>query len=76
MAARIHRVLPRLGRLKPASTAFCAVCFSGIESPLLDAAQLGVLTMAGLVLVVLGAFAGWFVRLAHLEREAQQTDQN
>lgn len=47
----------------------CAICFDGVESPLLDAARLGVLTMAGVTVIVLGAFGRWFVRLARLERE-------
>ena len=47
----------------------CAICFDGVESPLLDAARLGVLTMAGVMVIVLGAFGRWFVRLDRLERE-------
>jgi hypothetical protein len=52
----------------------CAICFGGVESPLLDAARLGVLTMAGATVIVLGAFGRWFVRLARLEREESGPD--
>lgn len=52
----------------------CSICFDGVESPLLDAARLGVLTMAGATVIVLGALGRWFVRLARLEREESGTD--
>ena len=47
----------------------CSICFGGIDSVLLDAARLGVLSMAVVTLAVLTAFARWFVRLRALERE-------
>jgi hypothetical protein len=46
----------------------CTICFGNADSPLLDAAQIGVLTMAGVTVCVLAGFAGWFVRLARLSR--------
>ena len=48
----------------------CAVCFGGMDSVLLDAARLGVLSMAVVTLAVLAAFARWFVRLRALERDS------
>jgi len=48
----------------------CAVCFANADSPMLDAARLAVLMMAGLTSCVLVAFARWFRRLARLSAEA------
>ena len=51
----------------------CPVCFGGDASPLLDAARLGVLTLALVTVGVLGAFARWFLRLRALaSREHDQ----
>jgi hypothetical protein len=47
----------------------CTICLSNADSPLLDAARLGVLTMGGVTVCVLTGFAGWIVRLARLSRE-------
>ena len=46
----------------------CAVCFGAADGPMLDAARVGVLVMAGFTCVVLTAFAVFFVRLARRER--------
>ncbi|HVL69031.1 MAG TPA: hypothetical protein VM364_17370 [Vicinamibacterales bacterium] len=82
MAARIRGVLSAVGRLKRASTAWvargvqtvgCTVCFQNVESPLLDSARVGVLSMAILVVIVLGTFGAWFRRLGQLEQEHQAT---
>jgi hypothetical protein len=50
----------------------CAVCFANADSPLLDAARLGVVLMAAVTSGVLVAFAVWFHRLARL---ASQSDE-
>ena len=47
----------------------CPVCFQGVDSPMLDAARLGVLAMAAVVTGVLGVLGAWFVRLARLESQ-------
>lgn len=44
----------------------CAICLSNADSPLLDAARIGVLVLAFVTCGVLGAFARWFTRLARL----------
>ena len=57
--------------LLPETAAACPICFGSADSPLLDAARLGVVVMAALTVCVLGAFGAWFVRLARLEAAAQ-----
>lgn len=52
----------------------CAICFGSADSPLLDAARIGVLTMVGVTVCVLAGFARWFVRLATLAREHGSTE--
>ena len=42
----------------------CAICFGAADGPLLDAARLGVLVMAGLTCAVLALFARFFLRIA------------
>ena len=42
----------------------CAVCFGAADGPLLTAARVGVLVMAGVTVAVLGALARFFLRLA------------
>jgi hypothetical protein len=44
----------------------CAICLAGADSPLLDAARLGVLSMAAVTCGVLLGFATWIRRLARL----------
>jgi hypothetical protein len=42
----------------------CAVCFGAADGPMLDAARLGVLVMAGFTVAMLTAFGMFFVRIA------------
>jgi hypothetical protein len=42
----------------------CAVCFGAADGPMLDAARLGVLVMAGFTVAMLTAFGMFFVRLS------------
>jgi hypothetical protein len=42
----------------------CSVCFGAADAPMLTAARLGVLVMAGVTTAMLGMFAVFFVRLA------------
>jgi hypothetical protein len=42
----------------------CAVCFGAADAPMLDAARVGVLVMAGVTCGMLAAFGVFFVRLA------------
>jgi hypothetical protein len=49
----------------------CAVCFGAADSPMLDAARLGVLAMAGFTVAMLGAFGMFFLRIARRSRAAQ-----
>jgi hypothetical protein len=56
--------------LVPEAAYACPICFGNTESPLLDAARLGVLAMAGMTIGVLGVFGAWFIRLAKLESTA------
>lgn len=41
----------------------CSVCYGDAEGPLIDAARLGVFFLLGVVLLVQGSFAGFFVYL-------------
>lgn len=47
----------------------CAVCFGAADSPMLDAARLGVLVMVGVTTTMLGAFGLFFIRLARRSRQ-------
>ncbi len=51
----------------------CTICFANADSPLLDAARVGVLTMVGVTTCVLAGFARWVVRLARLSREHESS---
>lgn len=51
----------------------CTICFGNADSPLLDAARIGVLTMAGVTICVLAGVARWVVRLARLSREHESS---
>ena len=42
----------------------CAVCFGAADGPMLDAARLGVLVMAGFTVAMLTAFGMFFVRIS------------
>jgi hypothetical protein len=46
----------------------CPVCFGQSDSPLANAMNLGILAMLGIVAVVLGAFASFFVYLMRRAR--------
>lgn len=79
MALRLRRLLRVLialirERLPCASAVGCTVCFQGVDSPLLDSARLGVVTMAALVVIVIGAFGRWFLTLARLEADHSRED--
>lgn len=77
MAAHLRRLLPSivgLVVLLPGRATACSICFAGVDSPLLDSARLGVLTMAVLTVAVLGTFGAWFVRLARLEAQVSDAD--
>ena len=50
----------------------CTICFANAESPLLDAARLGVLMMAGVTSGILIAFGCWVRRLVRLSEAAQE----
>ena len=58
----------------PQTTQACAICFGAADSPLLDAARLGVLAMVAVTLAVLAAFGRWFLRLRRLERDRPAHD--
>src|SRR5215216_3964703 len=47
----------------------CPMCFGAQESPLIDGAKLGVLVMLGVLLVVQGAFAYFFLYLRKHAKE-------
>ena len=47
----------------------CPMCFGAQESPLIDGAKLGVLALLGVLLVVQGAFAYFFLYLRKRARE-------
>jgi hypothetical protein len=73
---RLRGLLPALAiLLVPEAAEACPVCFQGVESPLLDAARAGVITMALVLVGVLGAFGRWFVRLARLEARTSAEDE-
>lgn len=42
----------------------CAVCFGAADGPMLDAARLGVVVMAGFTVAMLTAFGMFFVRIS------------
>ena len=44
----------------------CTICFANADSPLLDAARLGVFMMAGVTSGILIAFGWWLRRLVRL----------
>jgi hypothetical protein len=56
--------------LAPQVVDACPICFQGVESPLLDATRLGVLTMAFLTVCVLVVVGRWCRRLARWEAES------
>lgn len=42
----------------------CAVCFGTADGPMIDAARVGVMVMAGMTCAMLAAFGVFFVRVA------------
>ena len=73
---RLRSLLPAVAiALIPDAAEACSVCFQGVESPLLDSARAGVITLAVVLVGVLGAFGRWFVRLASLEAEASAEEE-
>lgn len=79
MGLRLRCVLSVLSavlrhRLGNISAVGCTVCFQGVDSPLLDSARLGVFTMVAVVVLVIVAFGRWFVTLARLEADHQESD--
>ncbi len=58
----------------PSLALACPICFGAVESPLLDSARFGVLTMVAVTVCVLAAFAAWFLRLRRLSRAAGAQD--
>jgi hypothetical protein len=50
----------------------CPVCFSQADSPLVDAALMGVLALLIVTVGVLGGFAAFIRHLARLSRKAEQ----
>jgi hypothetical protein len=50
----------------PARLFACPVCFQNVESSLLDAARLGVLSMVAVTVCILAAFGAFFLRLRRL----------
>ena len=49
----------------------CAVCFGAADGPMLDAARVGVLVMAGFTCGMLAAFGVFFVRLSRRARQGE-----
>jgi hypothetical protein len=56
----------------PSEVIACAVCFGAADGPMLDAARVGVLVMAGVTCVMLAAFGTFFVRVARRSIGAAQ----
>jgi hypothetical protein len=54
--------------LAPRVASACPVCFGQSSSPMVEAAKMGVLFMLGVTVVMLGAFATFFI---HLRRRAR-----
>lgn len=76
MDLRLHRLLLAVAILVllPGDSAACPICLGAADSPLLDAARLGVIAMVTVTLCVLGAFGAWFVRLAKRDAAAMEED--
>lgn len=51
----------------------CAVCLGAADGPMLTAARLGVIVMAGVTSLMLAAFAAFFIRLARRSSAAAET---
>jgi hypothetical protein len=55
----------------PARALACPVCYQNVDSPLLDAAQMGVFVLLAITVGVLAGFAAFFRRLMKLSAQAQ-----
>jgi beta-lactamase regulating signal transducer with metallopeptidase domain len=65
----VRRTIVMLAMLvAPRAADACPVCFGRSDSPLALATNLGVLTLLGVVVGVLGSFAAFFVYLARRAR--------
>lgn len=53
----------------------CTICVGAADGPMLDAARLGVLVMAGFTLAMLAALAMFFVRIARRSAAAGLEEQ-
>jgi hypothetical protein len=60
-----------LAALWPREALACPVCFQAVDSPLLDAAQLGVFALLAVTVGVLMGFAAFFRRLMKLSAQAE-----
>ena len=54
-----------------AATLLCASCFGAADSPLIDGARAGAFFLIGVVVVMQGSFAGFFLYLRGRARRAR-----
>jgi hypothetical protein len=59
--------------LVPRAAGACPICFGAADSALLHGARSGVLAMAAITVIVLAAFARWFLRLRRLQGEGESS---
>jgi preprotein translocase subunit SecG len=59
--------------LVPRAASACPICFGAADSALLHGARSGVLAMAAITVIVLAAFARWFVKLRRLQEEGESS---
>ena len=72
---RVRSLLIALALMLAPRTAWaCPVCFQNVDSPLLDAARVGVLAMVGVTVCVLCAFGAWFLKLRRLQLQHGDED--
>ncbi len=64
-----HAVLSALLLAVPRAVLACPVCFGQSDAPLAKATNLGIIAMLGVVAVMLGSFAAFFI---HLNRRARR----
>jgi hypothetical protein len=53
----------------------CPVCFGAADSPQVKGMQMGILALLGVTVVMLGAFAGFFLYLRRRLRAAEMMEQ-
>lgn len=51
----------------------CSVCYGEAEGPMIDAARMGVYLLFGLILLIQGSFAGFFIYLWRRARRHRQS---